>query len=116
MKVIYELVTILLIYSAGYALSLVLPVPGSLLSMGIFFILLVTRILKSERYTRFSSLILRNLAFFFIPPAVKIIDSMGVLSGNIFKLTIVIVLSNICVMTVTGIVVQLFLKKEHIDD
>jgi putative effector of murein hydrolase LrgA (UPF0299 family) len=46
----------------------------------------------------------------------KILESMDILSGNILRLTSVIVISNICVMAVTGLVVQRFLKEEHNDD
>jgi len=116
MNLIYEIVTVLLIYLAGYGLGLVLPLPGSLMSMAIFFILLLFRVLKSEKYTGISKVILGNLAFFFIPPAVKIIDSMDVLSGNILKLIALLIISNLLVMAVAGKVVQIFLKKEHIDD
>lgn len=116
MLVIYEIATVLLIYLSGVALAALIPIPSSILSMGIFFILLLTRIVKAERYTKISSLILRNLAFFFIPPAVKIIDSMDILSGSFIKLTSVIVISNIFVMAVTGMVVQFFVKKDAADD
>lgn len=116
MRIIYESATILLIYLAGSALALILPVPGSLMSMAIFFIFLMTRVLKAEKYTGVSALVLRNLAFFFIPPALKILDSLEILNGNIIRLTSVIVLSNICVMAVTGVVVERLLKKEPEDD
>ena len=116
MSLIYEVFTIGLIYLAGTVLACLLPLPGSLISLVIFFILLLLKVLKEEKYTALSALILRNLAFFFIVPAVKILDSMDTLSGNIFKLISIIVLSNILVMIVSGKVVQFFMKKEDTDD
>jgi holin-like protein len=116
MSVIYEIATIFIIYISGAALSLIIPVPGSLLSMGIFFILLLTGVLKEKRYTMISGIILRNLAFFFIPPAVKIIDSADILSGNAGKILLIIVVSNILVMAVSGTVVQFFLKRSESKD
>jgi len=111
MNLIYELISIAIIYFAGNLLSGVLPVPGSLLSMALFFILLLTGVLKAERYNRISAVILGNLAFFFIPPAVRIMESIHILSGNMGKLVLVMTISNILVMGVTGTVVQFFLKR-----
>lgn len=116
MTIIYEIVTILLIYIGGAALSFIIPVPGSLLSLFLFFILLLTKVFKEERYKLLSGLVLRNLAFFFIPSAVQVIDSVDILHGSIGKIALILIISNILVMIVSGIVIQLLLKKGRKDD
>lgn len=112
MNLIYEVVSIGLIYAAGLLLGRVVPVPGSLLSMVLFFCLLWNGVLKEERYGGISRLILAHLSFFFLPPAVRILDSMDVLEGNLLKLIAVLTISNILVMGVSGMTVQFFLKRE----
>ena len=117
MNIIYEIVTIFLIYMTGLGIASFIPVPASLISMVLFFILLLTKVLKEDKYIKISALILRNLSFFFIVPAVKILNSMDILSGNILKILSVLIISNILVMAVTGKVVQMLLKKgETYDD
>lgn len=116
MNILYEIVTLILIYAAGIGTAYIIPIPGSLISMILFFILLVFRVLKEEKYTGISTVILRNLSFFFIVPAVKVLDSLDILSGNIFKIVLVIVVSNLLVMAVTGLVVQRMIKGERRDD
>jgi holin-like protein len=116
MNLIYEVVSIVLIYGAGILLADIIPIPSSLLSMALFFFLLLAKVLKGERYTRLSKLILGHLSFFFIPPAVQILDSMDILQGNVMKLLTVLVVSNLLVMAVSGTVVQFFLKKEESHD
>ena len=111
MNLIYEVLTIGLIYLSGELLSNVIPAPGSLLSMVLFFILLITKGLRADRYGLITALILGNLSFFFLPPAILILDSMDVVKGNIIKILIVLTVSNVLVMGVSGVVVQAVLKK-----
>jgi holin-like protein len=112
-NLVYEILTIGLIYLAGEMLSRVLPVPASLISMVLFFILLMTRAVKADRYGQISALILGNISFFFLPPAILILDSMDIVSGNVLKILIVLILSSVIVMGVSGMVVQLVLRNEE---
>ena len=110
-QIVYEVVTVGVIFEVGVFGSSFIPVPGSLISMGLFFILLRTKWLDAQKYQCVSTLILKNLAFFFIPPAVQIINSMDELTGSIAKLVVILVISNVLVMGVTGLVVQLFMNR-----
>lgn len=110
-QIVYEVVTVGVIFEVGVFGSSFIPVPGSLISMGLFFILLRTKWLDAQKYQCVSTLILKNLAFFFIPPAVQIINSMDELTGSIVKLVVILVISNVLVMGVTGLVVQLFMNR-----
>lgn len=116
MNLIYEIVSVGLIYLIGSLLGRFIPVPASLMSMVLFFILLATGVLRADRYKHISRIILGNLAFFFLPPAIKILDSTDVISGNLLKLVAVLVISNFLVMGVSGLVVQMLLKKEDSHD
>ncbi len=90
-----------------------IPIPSSVIGMIILFILLKTRVLKIESIQHFSEYMLRNLAFFFIPPGVALIDSFSVLNGQIIKILFIIISSTFIVVVVTGITVQIFIKKEN---
>ncbi|QEN09528.1 CidA/LrgA family protein [Oceanispirochaeta crateris] len=113
MKIIKELLIILLLLFVGILLGKMVPFPSSLISMILLLILLITGVLKEEYFTGgISDIILKNLAFFFLPPAVKVIESLGVLEGIWIKLVLIMFISNVLVMGVTGAVVQLLLKTE----
>jgi holin-like protein len=116
-KLSREIILIALLLAAGILLGKVIPFPSSLSSMILLLILLLSGVLKEEYFTGgISDLILKNLAFFFLPPAVKVIDSLGILEGVWVKLILIMLISNILVMGVTGVVVQLFLKTEKDHD
>ena len=116
MTLLYELISLALLYLAGSLLSGPIPVPAALMSMALFFILLKTGVLKADRYTHLSRIILANIAFFFLPPAIQILDFLDVLSGNMLKIMTVLVVSNFLVMGVSGLVVQVLMKKEEARD
>jgi len=110
---IREIVIIILILSAGLVLERIIPFPGSLISMILFTVLLLTGALKEEYFREgISDFILRNLSFFFLPPAVRILESLDLLQGVWIKLIIIMIISNALVMGVTGMVVQFLLREE----
>lgn len=114
--VLYEIATVGLIFAAGYFASRLIPVPGSLLSMMLFFVLLLTGVVDSGKYRRASGLLLRHMAFFFIPPAVQILEAAAMLSGRVWKLVLILLISNVLVMGVTGLTVQFFMKRTETEN
>ncbi|MDC7234588.1 MAG: CidA/LrgA family protein [Spirochaetales bacterium] len=113
-KLIREITLIALLLGAGILIGKIIPFPSSLSSMILLLVLLLTGVLKEDYFSGgISDLILKNLAFFFLPPAVKVIESLGLLEGVWVKLVLIMLISNFLVMGVTGVVVQLFLKAEH---
>ena len=116
-KLSREIILITLLLAAGILIGKIIPFPSSLSSMILLLLLLITGVFKEEYFTGgISDLILKNLAFFFLPPAVKVIDSLGILEGVWVKLVLIMLISNVLVMGVTGMVVQLFLKTEKDHD
>lgn len=90
-----------------------LPIPGSLLGMIILFLLLETKVLKLDFISDFGNVMLKHLGFFFIPPAVSLMVSYGIVKGSIMKMLIILVVSLFIVMGVTGKVVDRILKEDH---
>ena len=72
------------------------------------FILLKSKILKVEFFNDISDFMLKNLAFFFIPPGVMILKSLDIIKANIIPLTVIILISTVVVMALTSLIVQLF--------
>ena len=115
-RYIRELLVILILLTAGLLAEKAIPFPGSLISMILFLTLMQAGVIQEEYFVGgLSDLILKNLSFFFLPPAVRVVESLDLLKGVWVKLIIIMFISNALVMGVTGLVVQLFLKKEEHD-
>ena len=107
-----ELLVLALLYVLAVAVSFFTPLPGGLMVMALFFVLLKTGVLKADGLAVVTPFLLVHIAFFFIPPAVKVVEQAAALEGVVFKLIIILIISNMLVMGVTGRVVQTFLRKE----
>ncbi len=115
-KHIIQILSIVLLLAAGRILGKLIPFPAPLISMILFLVLLLTGLLNEEHYRGgLSDLILKNLAFFFLPPSVRVLGSLNLFEGVIFKLLLVMLVSNVLIMGVTGMVTQRLLKGEHHD-
>ncbi|ERP30828.1 CidA/LrgA family protein [Chitinivibrio alkaliphilus] len=105
------------IIAAVYGVSLLIeqyiPMPASVLSMIILFLLLQIRLLTLRHFPTIVPLALRHLPLFFIPPAVHILDSTEALAGSIGRIILLLSISNILVMGVTGAVVQALMTQEE---
>ncbi len=105
----------IIVFAVNYAgiiisTSLNLPIPGTIIGMLLFFLLLYFKIIKVEKIERATSLLLLNMTIFFLPPAVKIMDNIHHLSGNFLKAVFIIVLTTFLTMGITGKVVELMIK------
>ena len=100
-----------LVFIAGLIAGRISPLPSALVSMALFLVLLIVKVLKVEHFSHITPLLLSHLALFFIPPTVMILDSYELFAGDAWKIILLLVVSNILVMGVTGMVVQYFLKE-----
>jgi holin-like protein len=109
MKYLRQLAIILAICFIGEVLNKLLniPIPGNVIGMIILLISLLTGLIKLEAIEDVAEFLLKHLAFFFVPAGVGIISSMDIIKANLFPMLVVILLSAIVVMVVTGITVQI---------
>jgi|MTBAKMStandDraft_1061839.scaffolds.fasta_scaffold00528_25 holin-like protein len=118
MKALQQLALLLLVALAADMLTRYLHIafPGSVLGMIIMLILLSLKIIKPEHIEETSGFLLTNMAFFFIPAGVGIINSLSLISqyGLFFILTILV--TTFLVMGITALVIDLMVKTEHHDD
>ncbi len=113
-KIVKEIVIIGLLLAAGLLIARFTPFPSSLSSMLLFVALMTAGVIREDSFRAgVSELFLKHMAFFFIPPAVKIIESLYLLEGIWPRVLLMMLISNTLVMGVTGVVVQRLLKKEE---
>ena len=106
-----EFMIIFLINYVGMLLSKILhlPLPGTILSLLLLFLMLQFKVLKLEKIENAGNFLLLNMTIFFMPPTVKIIDSYELLEKDLFKIIVIIIVSTFLTMGITGKVVQLMI-------
>lgn len=102
MKIIKQIFVILLFYIFGeilaYLISLVLPsiyIPGTILGLLLLVGVLISGKLSMDYVDDVGTFLTSNMAFFFIPAAVSVIEYMDLLSESILKILIIIIISTV---------------------
>ena len=106
-----EFMLIFAINYVGMLLSKILhlPLPGTIVSLLLLFLMLQFKVLKLEKIENAANFLLLNMTLFFMPPTVKIIDSYDLLEKDLVKIIIIIVISTFLTMGITGKVVQMMI-------
>ena len=109
MKIIIQIAIIFSICWISQIVESLLPIafPASVIGMLLLFLLLMTRVLKVDHIREKSDFLLSNMAFFFIPAGVSIINYFDVLASNILPLLAVCVISTVLTFAVTAWTVRL---------
>ncbi|WP_164214683.1 CidA/LrgA family holin-like protein [Virgibacillus sp. YIM 98842] len=84
-----------------------LLIPGSVIGMILLLILLFMRGIKVEWIEEGAGFMVRHLTFFFIPATVGIMQYFEVFTGKGFLLVIIVLISTLLVMAVSGLTGQL---------
>lgn len=107
-----EFIILFIINYIGIIISKVfkLPIPGTIIGMVLFFILLYTKILKVEKVENAVAVLILNMTILFMPPAVKILDNIHFLDGQFIKVIILIILTTLITMGTTGKIVQFMIE------
>ena len=117
MKVFNQLVIILSIWVIGEYISSfiqgIILIPGSIVGMLLLFLLLQFKDLDLSSIENVSGFFLDNMAIFFIPAGVSLINSLDLIRENVLVLLLVICLSTLIVMYTTGIIVEKMIKKKE---
>lgn len=112
MNYIFQLAIIFGISFLGELLNALLPfpIPASVYGLAILFFLLCTKIVKLEQVETVSEYLMAIMPLFFIEPTVGIMNSYGLVKGNIVALFVASFLSFIAVVAVTGLVSQAMIR------
>ncbi|MGL6221226.1 MAG: CidA/LrgA family protein [Lacrimispora sphenoides] len=115
MKYIRQFTIILFISLAGEIIHLLvpLPVPASIYGLLIMLIGLRKKWIPLEAVEEVSIFLIDIMPLMFIPAAVGLLDSWGVLRPILVPFLVITLLSTIIVMVITGKVTQLFIKNNR---
>ena len=113
MKYLRQFMIILLVSFWGELLKYVipLPVPASIYGLVILFILLETGILKLDAVKETSVFLIEIMPLMFIPAGVGLMESWGDLNSMLVEVVVIILVSTVLVMGVSGKVTELGLKR-----
>ena len=113
MNYLRQFMIILLVSFWGELLKYVipLPVPASIYGLVILFILLETGILKLNAVKETSVFLIEIMPLMFIPAGVGLMESWGDLNSMLLEVVVIILVSTVLVMGVSGKVTELVLKR-----
>lgn len=109
MKIICQIAIIFTICWISQIMEAVLPFPfpASVIGMVLLLVLLLVQVLKVDHIREKSDFLLSNMAFFFIPAGVSIINYFDVLASNLAPLLIICFVSTLLTFAVTAYAVRL---------
>ena len=89
-----------------------LPIPGSIYGLIIMFILLMTNVLRLEQVKEAAMYLIEIMPVMFIPAAVGLLNSWEDLKPIIIPTAVILVVSTVVVMAVTGLTAQAIIRKD----
>lgn len=115
MAILLQIGVVLLICLLSEIVSLLLPFPfpGSVIAMIMLFILLAAGVIKVGHIRQKAEFMLKNMAFFFIPAGVGIMEYFDVLKSCIVPFIVICVVSTILTFAATAGTVALIMRLQH---
>ena len=112
MKYLKQSLVILVIAFAGEVLKYIipLPIPASIYGLIILFVGLLTGLIRLEQVREAGKFLIEIMPVMFIPAAVGLLESWGVLQPMFLPVIIITLVSTVVVMAVTGISSQLIIR------
>lgn len=112
MKYIKQFMIILFITFLGEILHYVLPfpVPASIYGMVLLFLALELRIVKLSAVRETGKFLIEIMPIMFIPAGVGVLDAWGILKPHLVPVVVIMVVSTIVVMGVSGKVTQAVIR------
>ena len=100
MKILVQAFWLLFFYLLGLGVSLLIGgiIPGSVLGMVLLFIALALGWLKAERVSRIAELLIDNMVLFFLPAAVGLVTSVGLISANLVAILVAAAVSTVLIV------------------
>ena len=112
MKYLKQFLVILVIAFAGEVLKYIipLPIPASIYGLIILFVGLLTGLIRLEQVREAGKFLIEIMPVMFIPAAVGLLESWGVLQPMFLPVIIITLVSTVVVMATTGISSQLIIR------
>ena len=86
------------------------PFPASVIGMVLLFVLLATGLLKLEHVREKADFLLANMAFFFLPAGVSVMNYFDVLSSALVPLLVICLVTTVLVFGATALSIKLTLR------
>lgn len=117
MKIIVQIGLVLGVCLLGEGIALLLPIPfpGSVIAMVLLFLLLLSGLLRPHHIREKSNFLLQNMAFFFIPAGVGIMEHAQALLPFLLPLLLICLITTILTFAASGLTVRLviYLQEKH---
>lgn len=113
-KIIGQIIFLWAVYRAGVFIvgTFHLALPGNVMGMIILFSLLCLRIIKPDQIRGAVDLLLKHLAFFFIPISVGLMTWGALIYQSGLKLLVALIVLAFFSLTATGLTVQMLHKEK----
>lgn len=105
-----QILIIFTVCTLGSLLGKYIPFPSSVLSLLILLVLLITGIVKTHHIKEISEFILDNMAFFFIPAGVRIIDHFKAFSDSLIPILFIVIITTVLTFASTAFTVSMLMK------
>lgn len=86
------------------------PIPGNVIGFCVFLIFLYYKIIKLKQIENVCISLISNMGFFFIPPAVSIINNIYLLENLWWKIILICSISSIITVISTAFIIQGLIK------
>ncbi|MBC5646857.1 CidA/LrgA family protein [Christensenella tenuis] len=108
MKSLFQVGIVLAVCLAGELVSEAIPaaIPTSVISMILLFVLLLSKCVKPRHIEQFSDFLLKNMAFFFIPAGVAIMEQFDLLKNYLFPFLLICFITTIITFFATAYTVK----------
>lgn len=114
MKYLKQLLVLLACCVAGDALSLLLhgALPGNVLGLALLFVLLCSP-LRLHHVEQTADYLLQNMAFFFLPACLGVLEIFAQIKSEILAILAVCVLTTLCTAAATAFTVHIVFRLQH---
>lgn len=115
MRIMLQLAIVFALCLLGEAIAKMLPFPfpASVISMILVFLVLLQGQLKVYHIRKQTDFLLDNMAFFFIPAAVSIMDNLDYMQGKLVQIILICFISTVTTFFITTWSVQLTVKLQN---
>ena len=103
MKILWQVGVIFFVCWISQAIETALPVafPASVIGMVVLLVLLLTKVLRIEHIQEKSDFLLNNMAFFFIPAGVSIVNYLDLLRSTAVQLVLICLITTVLTFAAT---------------
>ena len=113
MKYLRQFGIILAVTCAGEVMKyfIPLPIPGSIYGLILMFVLLLTKVIKVDHVKETGEFLIEIMPLMFIPAGAGLIDAWDALRPICVQIVVIMVVSTIVVMIVSGHVTQFVMRR-----